>query len=184
MKPLPREFYQRSALEVAPDLLGKILCHRQRGVLTSGRIIEVEAYLGSKDPASHAFRGITKRNRVMFGPPGYAYVYFSYGHHYCMNVVTGEEGQASAVLIRALVPMEGIEAMKRRRKRNREKDLASGPGKLTQSLGIGQGDSGTDLTSGKLWISEDETEKVPYTRTGRVGVKHGVKLPYRFVVRA
>lgn len=181
MRVLQRSFYARPALEVAPELLGKILCRRKRGAITSGRIVEVEAYLGKADPASHAFRGPTDRNRAMFGPPGRAYVYFSYGNHHCMNVVTGEEGVAMAVLIRALEPVDGIRIMKRRRRRDRIIDLTSGPGKLTQALSIGADDYGRDLTREPLWICEDggRTEVV---RTPRIGISRAVDLPYRFAV--
>jgi DNA-3-methyladenine glycosylase len=182
MTPLARPYFARSALVVAPDLLGKILCHRKNGVLTSGRIVEVEAYLGSEDPASHAYYGRTPRNAVMFGPGGHAYVYFTYGNHFCMNVVTGEDGKASAVLIRALEPLEGIEVMKQRRKRNKETDLTSGPGKLTKALAIGRQLNGADLTREPLWISDDG-EKVEWIATPRIGISRAVSRPYRFLVK-
>lgn len=183
-KILPREFYGRPALKVAPELLGKVLCHEHDGVLTSGRIVEVEAYLGHEDPASHAFRGMTPRNRVMFGPPGHAYVYLSYGSHHCVNVVTGKEGEASAVLIRVLIPLEGIETMKKRRLRTKERELTSGPGKLTQALGIDSDGNSADLTRKPLWICDDGLgDELPWEITTRIGIERGVDLPYRFVVR-
>lgn len=178
---LKRSFFGRSPLIVAPDLLGKILVHSKNGIRTSGRIVEVEAYLGNQDPASHAYKRKTERNRVMFGPPGYAYVYFTYGSHFCMNVVTGNDGEASAVLIRALEPLEGVTAMKRRRKKTKEKDLTSGPGKLAQALGIDRKCYGLDLLKKPLWISEERsgnTYKVK--RSPRIGIKQAVDLPYRF----
>jgi DNA-3-methyladenine glycosylase len=179
---LPRSFYERSALEVAPDLLGKILCHKGRGVLTSGRIVEVEAYLGAQDAASHAYRGPTDRNRAMFGPPGRAYVYFTYGNHFCMNVVTDRDGLASAVLIRALEPLDGIEAMKRRRRGRPLTELASGPGKLTEALAIGRSAYGLDLTREPLWICDDAAAPAAFIRTPRIGLRVAADLPYRFVV--
>jgi DNA-3-methyladenine glycosylase len=177
---LPRKFYARGALEVAPELLGKVLCHRRRGVLTSGRIVEVEAYLGAQDPASHAYRGMTERNRAMFGPPGHVYVYFTYGNHFCMNVVTGRDGEASAVLIRALEPLEGIEAMRRRRGRDRMTELASGPGKLAQALAIDRTAYGLDLTREPLWIVDDGSEPPGWVSAPRIGIREAADLPYRF----
>lgn len=179
---LPRSFYARPALQVAPALLGKILRHEVGGVLTSGRIVEVEAYLGSEDPASHAYRGPTQRNRAMFGPPGHAYVYFIYGNHYCINAVTGRLGEGSAVLIRALEPIEGIRAMRRRRRRNRLIDLARGPGRLTQALGIDGRVYGLDLTEGPLRITDDGTSPAGCVSTARVGIRVATDLPYRFLV--
>jgi DNA-3-methyladenine glycosylase len=185
MTPLPRSFFANSPLEVGPLLLGKVLCHEREGVLTSGRIVEVEAYLGSEDPASHAYHGMTRRNRVMFGPPGHAYVYFTYGKHFCVNAVTDREGVPSALLIRALKPLAGIEAMKERRLRNKERDLTSGPGKLAQALAIDARANGLDLTRRPLWIGDDGGGSgLPYEITRRIGIERGVDLPYRFVVRS
>ncbi len=168
---------------MAPDLLGKILSCTRDGVVTAGRIVEVEAYLGSEDPASHAYRGKTPRNAVMFGPAGIAYVYFTYGAHFCMNVVTGEDGIASAVLIRALEPIDGFDAMRHRRKRLKLTDLASGPGKLTQALGIGRADNGHDLSKRPLWIAEESGSAVLERRSSsRIGIREGRAFPYRFFV--
>ncbi|MFH1261968.1 MAG: DNA-3-methyladenine glycosylase [Pseudomonadota bacterium] len=181
--PLPKRFYARSALKVAPELLGKILCRERNGVVTAGRIVEVEAYLGSEDPASHAYRGKTPRNEVMFGPPGHAYVYFTYGTHFCVNVVTGREGEASAVLIRALEPIEGIGVMQRRRNRTKLEELASGPGKLTQALSIGRRLNGNALGQKPLWICDGRNhEPVEFETTARIGITRGVEWPYRFAV--
>jgi len=182
MKILPRSFYSRPATAVAPDLLGKILCRRKGEVLTSGRIVEVEAYLGADDPASHAYRGPTPRNRSMFGPAGHAYVYFTYGNHYCLNVVTDREGIASAVLIRALEPVEGIEIMRRRRGRAAGTDLMSGPGKLTRALSIDRKNDGSDLTRGPLWICDDRRSEVRWVRTPRIGIRRAADRLYRFHV--
>ena len=132
---LPRSFYERDSREVAPDLLNKILVGRG----ASGRIVEVEAYIGSIDPGSHAYRGKTQRNAVMFGPAGHLYVYFTYGMHWCSNAVCGPVGEAQAVLLRALAPIDGIEVMyERRLKAKKDTDLCSGPAKLCQALGIGE----------------------------------------------
>jgi len=182
--PLPRDFYARSALEVAPRLLGKVLCHRRRGTVTSGRIVEVEAYMGADDPASHAHRGMTPRNRAMFGPPGHAYVYFTYGSHWCMNVVTDRQGVGSGVLLRALEPLEGIALMRRRRGRVEVRELASGPGKLAEAMGIDRGSYGLDLTQEPLWIQEDaETgAAAAWISTPRIGIRLAAERPYRFLV--
>ncbi len=183
-KALTKSFYAASALEVAPRLLGKILCRERSGVLTSGRIVEVEAYLGADDPASHAYRGKTPRNEVMFGPGGHAYVYFTYGNHYCMNVVAGRKGEAGAVLIRALEPLDGIKVLRRRRKKKKLEELTSGPGKLTQALGIDRRLNGADLTRGSLWICEESPDEgVDWVATPRIGITQAVRLPYRFRIR-
>jgi DNA-3-methyladenine glycosylase len=128
---LPQAFYDRPTLEVARDLLGKVLVHRSRGATTSGTIVEVEAYIGESDPACHAAAGPTRRNALMYGPPGVAYVYLNYGIHYLVNVVTEATGSPAAVLIRALEPLEGLDAMRRRRGRLvKERDAAPGNGRL------------------------------------------------------
>ncbi len=169
---------------MAPELLGKILFHKRRGVETSGRIVEVEAYLGDEDPASHAYRGPTSRNQVMFGPPGFAYVYFTYGSHFCVNVVTEKEGRAGAVLIRALEPLQGMTAQKRRRRRQKLTDLASGPGKLTQALGIGRKENGLDLSGKDLFLEDDGFEcNTKPRRTPRIGIRQARSKLYRFVVK-
>ncbi|MGH8428001.1 MAG: DNA-3-methyladenine glycosylase [Gammaproteobacteria bacterium] len=149
--PLPREFYARGPLVVARNLLGKKLVREYEGERLVGIVSEVEAYLGERDSASHAFRGRTPRNAVMFGPGGHVYVYFVYGMHNCMNVVAGREGRAAAVLIRALRPLEGEPTMLQLR--NGRRLLADGPGKLCQALAIDRGLNGHDLTRGEaLWI--------------------------------
>src|SRR5271154_1141034 len=146
---LPRDFYARPAIEVARDCLGKILVHGS----TAGRIVEVEAYLGVGDRAAHSWRGPTARTRFIFGPPGYAYVYFIYGMYECLNFVCEPEGQAGCVLIRALEPLAGIPTMRRRRPRaHRVEDLASGPGKLTLAMGITRKLNGADLVAGPLQV--------------------------------
>lgn len=179
---LSKSFYGQSPLVVAPELLGKVLCRARRGVITSGRIVEVEAYLGADDPASHAYRGMTPRNRAMFGPPGHAYVYFTFGVHFCMNVVTGDDGAASAVLIRALEPLEGIPVMRRRRGREAVEDLTSGPGKLCQALGIDRALYGHYLSDKPLWIYDDGYTPPHHARTPRIGISVATDLPYRYLV--
>jgi DNA-3-methyladenine glycosylase len=170
---LPRAFYARPAHHVAPDLLGKLLTHRFEGEILSGRIVEVEAYGGQSDPGSHAFRGSTSRNRVMFGPPGYTYVYVSYGMHVCMNVVTDADGVAGAVLIRALEPARGIETQIRLRGGRPLRDLCSGPGKLCQALGITMADYGQDLCGERLFIEDDGTRISDVSVSTRVGLSAG-----------
>lgn len=167
---------------MAPDLLNKVLVHGER----SGRIVEVEAYRGTDDPASHAFRGPTPRTEVMFGPPGHLYVYFSYGMHWCANAVTSSDGVAGAVLLRALAPIEGVEAMAvARPAARRTVDLANGPAKLCQALGIDGSHDGADLTKAErsLAIVDDGTPPPAEPVTGpRVGISVAVDLPWRFSV--
>lgn len=179
---LPRAFYRRPVLRVACDLLGRVLVHDGPGGRTSGRILEVEAYRGADDPASHAFRGETPRNRVMFGPGGHAYVYFTYGMHHCLNVVTGGTGEASAVLIRALEPLEGLQLMRRRRGVSETLRLARGPGCVARALGLDRRHDGLDLTRGPLRILglAPDREGRTIARGPRIGIRVGVERPWRF----
>jgi DNA-3-methyladenine glycosylase len=174
--PLPLSFYARDSREVAPDLLGKILVHDDpaRGRVAV-RIVEVEAYCGADDPASHAFRGQTPRNATMFGPPGRLYVYFTYGMHWCANVVCGDDGSASAVLLRAGAPVDGLDVMRERRvKARRDRDLCAGPARLTQALGLHGEHDGTDLRRGPARILDDRTPlPQPPVVSTRVGLKPG-----------
>ena len=157
---LPRLFYARSTVDVARDLLGKRIVRRLDGVELTGRIVETEAYLGGDDQAAHSYAGLTERTRVIFGPPGHAYVYFSYGVHHCLNFTAERDGHPGCVLIRALEPLAGIETMQGRRPRaKRVRDLASGPGKLTQALGITLADYGADLTRGDLIVRDAPTHR-------------------------
>ena len=173
-KPLKRAFFARSVHEVAPDLIGATLLVDGVG----GVIVEVEAYHHT-DPAAHSFRGPTPRNKVMFGPPGGAYVYRSYGIHWCVNFVCEQEGSASAVLIRALQPTHGIAAMRRRRRLQDERPLCSGPGKLTEALGISDEHNGLPLDASPIAL---------YARAGkpqivaglRIGITKAVELPWRY----
>jgi DNA-3-methyladenine glycosylase len=183
--PLPPAFYDRAPVEVARDLIGKTLWRRSEGGLTAGIIVETEAYRGADDPASHAWRGQTRRNLVMFGPPGRAYVYFTYGMHYCLNVVTEQAGQASAVLLRAVQPTVGLDIMRERRGAHvPDRDLARGPGRLCQALGVTTADDGTDLTGDTLWISETAADApdLLIAATPRIGITRAAELPWRFVV--
>jgi len=152
---LPRSFYDRPTLDVARDLIGKVLVHNRRGIRTSGIIVEVEAYVGESDPACHAAPGPTRRNAPLYGRPGHAYVYLNYGVHWLVNAVTEAEGSPAAVLIRALEPLDGIPAMQRRRARRVPiHDLCKGPGNLTKAMGITQAQNREDLCGGRLYIED------------------------------
>jgi DNA-3-methyladenine glycosylase len=177
---LPREFYARPTVDVARELLGKILVHGR----TAGRIVETEAYLGLEDRAAHASRGLTNRTRVLFGPPGHAYVYFIYGMYECLNLVAEPEGIPGCVLIRALEPLAGIERMRRRRPAaRRPEDLASGPGKLTRAMGITRKLYGADLTRGPLTVRRLPAEPAfDVAVTPRVGIRHCADWPLRFFI--
>lgn len=182
---LGEAFYRRDSLVVAADLLNKLLVAADGRV---ARLVEVEAYRGIEDPASHAYRGRTARNEVMWGPPGRLYVYFSYGVHWCANVVTAEVGTAQAVLLRAAEPLAGLEAMRRARwraqKRQLDRDLCRGPGRLAQAFGIARADLGTDLTAGRrLWLADDGTRPPAPPSTGsRVGISVATDRPWRYWV--
>jgi DNA-3-methyladenine glycosylase len=174
MTRLSRSFFARPALVVARELLGKVLVHRTGARERSGIIVETEAYLGERDLASHAARGRTARTDVMFGPPGHAYVYFIYGMHHCMNVVTGEDGTAEAVLLRALAPLHGIEA-----------DLRTdGPGKLCRVLGIDRAHNRSDLVRGDLFFRDGTPPpRGKVARGPRVGFNYAgawSRKPYRY----
>jgi len=183
--PLPTSFFDRPTEWVARDLLGAILSCHANGTVTNGRIVEVEAYLGPDDPACHAAVGITKRNRHLHGPPGTAYVYRIYGMHWCVNAVTREVGHGSAVLIRALEVVDGLEtARERRRGVVRDRDLANGPGKVCQALGITGVHDGLRLERGSLQlrkgapVSDDDVMVSP-----RIGISKAIDWPLRYFVR-
>jgi len=183
-RPLGRAFYQRPPRAVARDLLGRLLVRDTPEGRVAGRIVEVEAYDGANDPASHAYRGETLRNRVMFGPGGHAYVYFTYGMHYCVNVVTGPAGRAQAVLVRALEPVEGVTIMRRRRGVEGTERLARGPGCVARALGLTRADDGLDLTRGPLWILDAPARREGrrILRTPRIGIRHAAERPWRYVL--
>lgn len=166
---------------MAVDLLGKVL---RRGA-TAGRIVEVEAYRGTDDPGSHGFRGPTPRTEVMFGPPGHLYVYFTYGMHWCANVVCGTAGHSEAVLIRALHPVAGLEEMwLRRPAARRRRDLCSGPAKLTEALGIDGAHDGADLVApgAEVTVTDDGHRPDAVANTARIGLRNGAELPWRWYV--
>lgn len=182
MDDLPRSFYSRSVHEVAPELLNKVLI----GPNGSGRIVEVEAYAGVDDPGSHSFRGVTPRTEVMHGPAGHLYVYFTYGMHWCANVVTDPDGRAGAVLLRALAPLGDLDAMYvARGKARRPVDLCSGPAKLCQALGIDRDQYGLDLVGGDdvVRVVDDGTAQPsePGIST-RIGLSAGQDRPWRYYV--
>jgi DNA-3-methyladenine glycosylase len=178
---LKRSFYDRPTVEVARDLLGKTLAHG----LTAGIIVETEAYLGGEDLAAHSARGITDRTRVIFGPPGHAYVYFIYGMYECLNLICEPEGTPGCVLIRALEPVAGIDLMRQRRPAARKPEqLASGPGKLTLALAVTRALNGADVTRGSLVVREPlERRHIDVVVTPRVGITKCADLPLRFLVR-
>ena len=186
---LPQAFYIQDTPLVAKKLLGCFLVHFQGEETTLGRIVETEAYLWN-DPASHAFAGKTKRNSVMFGPVGHAYVYFIYGMHYCVNAVSGQEGRGEAVLIRALEPLQGIPVMQKRRQMERLSLLCNGPAKLAQALNLSLALNGVPLFDGPLQIwSADSLPDAPFiettdiVETTRVGIRKARELPLRFYLK-
>jgi DNA-3-methyladenine glycosylase len=183
-KRLPRRFYDRPTLKVAKELLGKYLVVKKGGHLLSGKIVETEAYDGFKDPASHAYRGMTPRNEVMFGAPGYAYVYLTYGMHHCLNLVTERKGYPAAVLIRALEPVDGVELMKRRRRRKKLRDLTSGPAKLCQALGVDRRLNQADLLSDIIFVEDRGEVPGGTTRSSRIGVNDGKEKNWRFFIKS
>lgn len=182
---LNRSFYCRNTLTVAKQLLGKLLVRELPEGKVAGKIVEVEAYRGSDDPASHAYKGKTQRNQIMFGEGGYAYIYFIYGKHFCLNVTTEKIGVPGAVLIRAVEPVYGIEIMKRKRRTENVKNLTNGPGKLTQAMDITVELNGWDLTRGeRLYICDlDVVEPFEVVSSGRIGVKAGADKPWRFFIK-
>jgi len=181
-----RRFFERPTAEVARGLLGKILVHRLDGVTLAGRIVETEAYLGDGDLAAHSARGLTPRTKVIFGRPGHAYVYLSYGMYECLNLVAEPEGRAGCVLIRALEPVCGVERMWRRRpKARRVRDLASGPGKLTLALGVTREHNGCDvIRCGPLLVREPrEGDAIDIAVSKRIGITKSADLPLRFFIK-
>jgi len=180
---LERVFFERYTPRVARELLGKNLVRQYDGNVLSGRIVETEAYRGAEDPASHAYRGITKRNAVMFGEPGRAYVYFTYGNHYCLNLTTEKTDVAGAVLIRALEPADGIEQMMINRGLDSAAQLTNGPGKLTKAMRIDLDLNGEDVvTSPRLYVTRSETGRLGVSSSSRIGITRGVEFRWRFYI--
>jgi DNA-3-methyladenine glycosylase len=184
MRPLPRSFFARDTLEVTRDVLGTLIVHDTTEGRLVGRIVEVEAYVGEEDAACHAAAGYTSRTAPLYGPPGHAYVYFIYGMHYCFNVVTRPAGLPSAVLVRAVEPVCGIELMRARRPTRHDRELTNGPAKLVRALAIGPEHNRADLTRGPLTlragspVPDSEVEWAP-----RIGVREAADLPYRAYVK-
>jgi DNA-3-methyladenine glycosylase len=188
---LPRRFYDRPTLEVARDLLGKVLVHDRHGAVTSGVIVEVEAYIGESDPACHAAPGPTSRNEPLYGPPGHAYVYLNYGIHCLVNVVTEAKGSPAAVLLRALDPLDGVDVMRRRRARTTKgrkassgrglphHELCRGPGNLTMAMGITLADNRADLLGGRLYVEDRGIAAGEIVWGPRIGIRVGADRPWR-----
>ena len=189
-KPLSREFYNRNPRRVCRELLGKVLVRKERSQVLAARIVEVEAYLGEDDPAAHSSAGRTLRNAVLFGPPGYAYVYFIYGNHYCLNVSCLPDGVPGGILFRALEPLAGMEKMARSRNVtiNSARDLrklTSGPGRLAEAFSITrERDNGKDLTSARsdLFIADDGYRVPHVLTTARIGITKAAALPLRYLI--
>ncbi len=179
-KKLPRSFYARPTLEVAPDLLGKYIVYESPEGRLAARISEVEAYIGQDDPACHASRGKTARNEVMFGAPGHAYVYFIYGMYHCLNFVTEPAGTAAAVLLRAAEPEEGLPLMLSRSTSRREHELLNGPGKFCRAFGLDGGHNGLDLTKDTLYLEDRGVRVADIGRSPRIGISTGTTRPWRF----
>jgi DNA-3-methyladenine glycosylase len=180
---LRRRFYSRETVHVARELLGKHLVRVKGNTTITGKIVEVEAYRGSDDPASHAFRGRTPRNAPMFGEPGHAYIYFTYGNHYCLNVTTQESGTPGAVLIRAIEPLDGLSTMKRLRPNVPELALTNGPGKLTKALSIDKTLNEIDMTqAGPLFVVDADEERFKIASSTRVGITAGTERLWRFYI--
>src|SRR5688572_20527763 len=182
--PLPRVFYSRDPIAVARELVGKRLLRSTDDGITAGRIVETEAYLSSRDAACHATRGMTRKNATMFGPAGHAYVYMIHAK-WCLNAVTEDVGLGSAVLIRAIEPLQGIELMRLRRGKEDPRDLARGPARLCQALAVSKIHDGWDLTIGReLWIADDVADALPLrvVRSPRIGISSATHRLLRFFV--
>lgn len=189
--PLPRSFYKQNLHTLATRLLGSLFVRvLDDGRRLSARIVEVEAYAQKDDPSAHSYNGQTPRNEVMFGAPGHLYVYFTYGMHFCCNVVAGKIGQGDAVLIRALEPIEGIEDILVHRYGDVASDnkkisnVTNGPAKLCNAFGIGRSENGTDLCQNKIWIEAgDEIPENMIGRSTRIGINQGKDLPWRYYIK-
>ncbi len=187
LAPLPRSFFNRDPRIVGRELLGKVLVRREGRATLAGRIVETEAYLGADDAAAHSAAGKTARNAVLFGPPGYAYVYFIYGNHFCLNVSCLPDGEAGGILFRALEPVAGLERMAANRQIEpwQERLIASGPGRLAEALGITrERDNGKDFVApgSDLRIVDDGLGAVEVRETPRIGITKSADLPLRYIV--
>ncbi|ABF43712.1 DNA-3-methyladenine glycosylase [Candidatus Koribacter versatilis Ellin345] len=187
LAPLPRAFFNRDPRIVGRELLGKVLLRREGRAILAGRIVECEAYLGADDAAAHSAAGKTARNAVLFGPPGYAYVYFIYGNHFCLNVSCLPDGQAGGILFRALEPIAGVERMaaNRQLEPSQLRLIASGPGRLAEALAVTRDrDNGKDMVSPKsdLRIVDDGFGAVEVRETPRIGITKSADLPLRYIV--
>jgi DNA-3-methyladenine glycosylase len=180
---LKREFFRRYTPDVARDLLGCVLVRTLDSTKLSARIVEVEAYRGQDDPASHAYRGMTARTRVMFGEAGFAYVYFTYGHHYCLNVTSEGDGEPGAVLIRGVEPLRGIEEMRRRREVEEATNLTNGPGKLTKAMDIDLALNGEDMVTSKRLYLLSGPKPMEIGISTRIGITKGVERAWRYYVQ-
>jgi DNA-3-methyladenine glycosylase len=184
---LPREFYERNTIEVARELLGKFLVHESTDGQTIGKIVEVEAYIGPDDKASHAFKGLrSARTEVQFGPGGYAYIYLIYGMYYCFNFVTNMRNYPEVVLLRALEPIAGIETMNKWRQEKNSKNLCNGPGKLCQAMGITKKDYGADLCGDTLYVLDEEPLNFEIGVSTRINIDYADEYkfkPWRFFIK-
>ncbi|HEV2237795.1 MAG TPA: DNA-3-methyladenine glycosylase [Ktedonobacterales bacterium] len=181
--PLPRAFYARPTLDVARALIGKLLWRRTAAGLVGGEIVETEAYVSAMDAAAHGYGGVTPRTATMYGPPGHAYIYFTYGMHHCLNCVTETEGVGAAVLLRALRPVAGQELIRQRRGATvTERDLLRGPARLCQALALTRADDGLDLMGDALWLTDnpDWSSDTPIATSPRIGISRAIELPWRF----
>lgn len=181
MARLGRDFFERSTLNVARELLGKVFVY-ENAERMSGKIVEVEAYIGQDDPACHARFGRTKRNNVMFGPGGFTYIYFVYGMYNMLNFVAEKEDFPAACLIRAIEPLEGIDYMKTNRKTDKDGNLTNGPGKLCVAFGLTTRQSGMDMTSGNIYLEDHEIKPGKILRSPRIGIKEGLDKDWRFYI--
>lgn len=179
-KKLPRSFYARPTLEVAPDLLGKFIVYNSPEGPLVARITETEAYIGEDDPACHAHRGRTMRNDVMFGPPGFSYIYFIYGVYYCLNFVTEPAGRAAAVLLRAAEPIEGVELMRSRSTSTRIHQLLNGPGKFCRAFNLNREQNNLDLTGNILYLEDRNFRVTEFGTSPRIGIRTATDRPWRF----
>jgi len=179
---LTRSFYHRPTLDVARGLLGKTIHYASKQGNLAARIVEVEAYIGEDDPACHAAPGPTARNRVMYGRPGFSYIYFIYGMYHCFNIVTERKGFPAAVLLRAAEPVDGLEIMRARSPRSRPATVLSGPGKFCRAFGLTTRHSGVDLTGNMIYLKDCPGSPGDIAVTRRVGINRGADLPYRFLL--